>query len=104
MRWLYWAYLNVFRCIRSVQRVLWEEVSRQIEVRTSSWLSVEAHMEDGTTIDITDQLRNVFRFDSFLTPDNISTALRMENVESYHYLTATLDYNKIEADGIVNGL
>ena len=104
MRWLYWAYVNVFRCFRSVHRVLWEEVSRPIQIRTSNWLLVEARMDDGTTVDVTDQIRNVFRDDAFLTPDKIGAALRMENVESYNYLTTTLEYNKIEADGIVNGL
>ena len=104
MRCLYWAYVNVFRCFRSVHRVLWEEVSRPIQIRTSNWLLVEARMNDGTTIDVTDHIRNVFRDDAFLTPDKIGTALRMENVESYNYLTTTLEYNKIEADGIVNGL
>jgi hypothetical protein len=61
-------------------------------------------MDDGTTVDVTDQIRNVFRDDAFLTPDKIGAALRMENVESYNYLTTTLEYNKIEPEGIVNGL
>jgi len=104
MSCLYWAYVNVFRCVRSVHKVLWEEVSKPIQIQTSNWLLVEARMNDGTTIDVTDQIRNVFRDDAFLTQSKLESALRMENVESYNYLTTTLEYNKIEADGIVNGL
>ena len=104
MRYLYWAYVNVFWCFRRVQRALWEEALKPIEIRGSKWLSVDAHMRDGSIIDITDQIRNMFRDDAFLTPCKIEEALRMDNVESYHYLTTTLEYNKIEADGLVNGL
>lgn len=104
MRYLYWAYVNVFRCLCRVRRALWEEASKPIELKDSKWLSVDAHVYDGSIVDITDQMRNVFRGDAFLTPSKIENALRMDNVESYHYLTTTLEYNKIEADGIVNGL
>lgn len=104
MHVLYWAYVNIFRCLRRLHKVFSEEYSKPIERQKSQWLSVHAELEDGNTIDVTDKIRNIYRDDALLVPWELKNALRMEDVSNWYYLTQTLEYNKIRTEGVLNGL
>lgn len=101
----YRVYINLFWCFRGIHRIFSEEQTPiQMNVHESSWLSVDATMLDGSTQDVTDTVRNCLRHDAVITPDILERITRLENVESWAYLTQTLEYNKITAEGVVNGL
>ena len=105
MNILYWVYVNVFWCLRRVHKILGEEKRPiELEVHNSKWLSVDATFADGTTKDVTEIIRDSIRSDTLLTPNILERVTRLDNVESWAYLTTALEYNKITADGIVNGL
>lgn len=104
MQILYWAYVNVFRCLRRIHKIFSEDNSKPIEIQNAHWLSVDAYMEDGSTIDVTDQIRNIYRSDALLYPSHLENALRMDDVVDWYYLTQTLEYNKIPTEGVLNGL
>lgn len=61
-------------------------------------------MSDGSTIDVTECVRDTFRHDVVLTPQILEGATRLDSVEGWYYLTKTLEYNKIPTEGVVNGL
>jgi hypothetical protein len=104
MRLFYWVYVNVFWCLRAVHKVFSEDYRKPIEVRDNSWMYVDATFRNGETQDVTEQLRDRVRHDALLTPEFLASVTHLENVESWGYLTKALDYNKIPAEGIVNGL
>jgi hypothetical protein len=104
MRIFYWVYVNVFWCLRRVHKVFVEEQAKPIEFHESSWIYVDATLENGETQDVTEHLRDNVRHDAMLTPEFLKRVTRLENVESWGYLTKALEYNKIPAEGIVNGL
>jgi hypothetical protein len=62
-------------------------------------------MLDGTAQDITDTVREKLNHNVLITPEILEQITRIDdNVESWTYLTKTLEYNKIPAEGVVNGL
>ena len=104
MQFLYWAYVQVFRCLRRTHKMFSVDYSKPMEVNDSMWMMVDAKLEDGSTIDVTEQVRDAIRSDAILTHDFLENALRIRHVESWNYLTKTLEYNKIPPEGILNGL
>ena len=77
---------------------------KPIELHESNWLYVDATFKNGDVEDITEQVRDAIRHDAIITPAILERVTRLEDVESWGYLTKALDYNKIPAEGIVNGL
>jgi hypothetical protein len=104
MEFMYWAYVRVFRCLRRTHKIFSTDYSKPMEVNDSKWLMVDAKLVDGTTIDVTEQIRDVIRSDAILTHEFLEKALRISPVESWNYLTKTLEYNKIPTQGVLNGL
>ena len=104
MRFLYWVYVNVFWCLRTVSKAFYEEQRvKPIETREATWLYVDANV-NGDTHDVTERVRDYVRSDTILTPQLLESITRMEGVQSWGYLTKSLEYNKIPAEGVVNGL
>jgi len=77
---------------------------KPLEVHENKWLCVDAVLQNGETRDVTEELRNYIRNDATLTPVFLEKVTKLENVESWNYLTKALEYNKIPAEGILNGL
>ena len=100
----YKIYVNLFWCFRRIYKIYNEEARVEMNVRESTWLSVDATMLDGTTQDITDTVREGLNHNDLITPEILEKITRLDNVESWAYLTKTLEYNKITAEGVVNGL
>lgn len=104
MQFLYWAYVQVFWCLRRTHKIFSIDYSKPMEPNDSKWMMIDAKLEDGSTIDVTEQVRDVIRSDAILTADFLEKALRIRHVESWNYLTKTLEYNKIPPEGVLNGL
>jgi len=101
---MYWVYVNIFWCLRRVHKTFSNDNSSDIKKYDAEWLSVDAVLSDSTIVDVTDRIRNIIRNDAILTPTFLERCLRMENVIDWYYLTKTLEYNKITAKGVLNGL
>jgi hypothetical protein len=102
---LYWAYVNVFWCLRRVHKLFGEEQTPvEIQAHNATWLSVDATFSNGTTQDMTEVVRETFRHDALLTPDILARATRLDDVVSWRYMTTALEYKEIQAEGVVNGL
>jgi len=80
------------------------EVSVPLPTRDPLWLSINANMFDGTEEDVTDRVRLVLKEDEMIMPWKLTEITELKNVESWSYLTKTLEYNKIPSHGIANGL
>lgn len=104
MEYLYWAYTHVFRCARRVKKIFVDDVETPIALSNATWLSVYAEHSNGDSIDVTREVKYVFQSGILLTPDILARGLSMYNVRDWYYLTKTLEYNKIEDEGVVNGL
>ena len=104
MEYIYWAYVNIFQCARRVKKLFVDEESKPIRASEGTWLSIHAETIRGTTIDVTREVKFVFPKDAFLTPDILGKGLSMYGVRDWYYLTKTLEYHKIQEEGIVNGL
>ena len=101
---MYWVYVNIFWCLRRVHKTFSEDYSVDMKKHECEWLCVEAVLSDASIVDVTDMIRNIIRNDATLTPIFLEQSLRMENVVDWYYLTKTLEYNKIDTTGVLNGL
>jgi len=90
--------------MRRVYRMTRVEVSVPLPTRDPLWLSINANMFDGTEEDVTDRVRLVLKEDEMIMPWKLTEITELKNVESWSYLTKTLEYNKIPSHGIANGL
>jgi len=108
MSFWYWIgytiYKEAFRCMRRVYKITRPEVSVPLPTRDPLWLSINANMFDGTEEDVTDRVRLVLKEDDMVMPWKLTEITELKNVESWSYLTKTLEYNKIPSHGIANGL
>jgi hypothetical protein len=104
MNIIYWVYTRVFWCLRRFHTIFSQDFSKPIQLRDSKWLYVDATFHDGTTLDVTEILRDTARHDMMFTPAKLSEMTNLTDVKNWGYLTTTLDYNKITTEGVVNGL
>lgn len=104
MECLYWVYIHVFRCGRLIKKLFVDDVERSIALSNATWLAVYAEHSNGDSIDVTHEVKYVFQSGILLTPEILAKGLSMYNVRDWYYLTKTLEYNKIEDEGIINGL
>ena len=104
MNILYILYTEAFRCFRRFYKIVNAEVSIPISSRDPNWLSVNASMVDGTEQDVTEQVKPILKFDELVTPWRLTEITELKGVESWSYLTKTLEYNKIPSHGVINGL
>ena len=100
----YFFYTEAFRCFRRVYKILKTEVSVPLPTRDPLWLSINATMRDGTEEDVTDRVRPFLKEDESVTPWKLTEITGLTGVESWSYLTKTLEYNIIPSHGVNNGL
>lgn len=104
MNIIYKLYVNVFWCCRRVHKILSEDHSEPIKVPEAEWLSLSAMYPDGTVVDVTDKVKDLFDKKTKLTPDLLEISLNTDRALDWFYLTKTFDYNKIPTEGVLNGL
>ena len=100
----YLFYKEAFKCFRRVYKILKTEVSIPLQTRDPLWLSINANMCDGTEEDVTDRVRPFLKEDEYVTPWKLTEITALTGVESWSYLTKTLEYNIIPSHGVNNGL
>ena len=104
MNILYLLYIELFRCARRVYRLAKAEVPIPLPTHDALWLSLNANMVDGTEQDVTEQVKPILKVDELVTPWRLTEITELKGVESWSYLTKTLEYNKIPSHGVINGL
>ena len=100
----YILYTEAFRCFRRIYKIVRPEVSIPLQTRDPFWLSINANMFDGVEEDVTEKVKCVLREDECVTPWRLTEITGLKGVESWSYLTKTLEYNKIPSHGVINGL
>ena len=90
--------------MRRVYKMTTTDVSVPLPTRDPNWIYVSANMMDGTEEDVTDRVRLILREDELVTPWRLTEITELKGVESWTYLTKTLEYNKIPSHGVANGL
>ena len=104
MNFWYFLYTEAFRCMRRVYKLVKIDISIPLPTRDPYWLCLNANMIDGTEEDVTDRIRLVLREDELVTPWKLTEITQLKNVQSWSYLTKTLEYNIIPSHGVNNGL